>query len=69
LATKNTLILRHYEEDRPAMVETDASDYAMGAVLSQSFEDCKIHPVAFISKKFSPAEPSLATVYWYVPVQ
>jgi hypothetical protein len=32
-ATENTPILRHYEEDRPAMVETDASDYAMGAVL------------------------------------
>jgi hypothetical protein len=38
------------------MIETDASDYAMGAILSQQFEDGKIHPVAFISKKFSPAE-------------
>jgi hypothetical protein len=38
------------------MVETDASDYAMEAVLSQRFEDSKIHPVAFISKNFSPAE-------------
>ena len=55
-AQENTPILRHYEEDRPATVETDASDYAMGAVLSQRFEDGKIHPVAFISKKFSPAE-------------
>jgi hypothetical protein len=55
-ATENTPILRHYEEDRPAMVETNTSDYAMGAVLSQRFEDGKIHPVAFISKKFSPAE-------------
>jgi hypothetical protein len=55
-ATENTPILRHYEKDRPAMVETDASDYAMGAVLSQRFEDGKIHPVVFISNKFSPAE-------------
>jgi hypothetical protein len=55
-ATQNTPILRHYEEDRPAMVETDTSHYAMGAILSQHFEDGKIHPVAFISKKFSPAE-------------
>jgi hypothetical protein len=38
------------------MVETDTSDYAMGAVLSERFEDGKIHPVAFISTKFSPAE-------------
>jgi hypothetical protein len=38
------------------MVETNASDYAMGAVLSQRFEDRHIHPVAFISKKFLPAE-------------
>jgi transposase InsO family protein len=55
-ASENTPILRHYEEDRPAIIETDASDFAMGAVLSQKFEDGKIHPVAFISKKFSPAE-------------
>jgi hypothetical protein len=55
-ATENTSILRNYKEDRPAMVETNASDYAMGAVLSQRFEDGKIHPIAFISKKFSPAE-------------
>jgi hypothetical protein len=56
LAAENTPILRHYEEDRPAMVETDISDYAMGAVSSQRFEDSKIHPVAFISKKYSPAK-------------
>jgi len=38
------------------MVETDASDYAIGAVLSQRTEDNKIHPCAFLSRKFSPAE-------------
>jgi hypothetical protein len=55
-ATENNPIFRHYEEDRPATVETDASDFAMGAVLSQRFNDGKIHPVAFTSKKFSPVE-------------
>ena len=39
------------------MIETDVSDLAKGAVLSQ-YEDSdkKWHPVAFYSKKFSPAE-------------
>ena len=39
------------------MIETDASDLAKEAVLSQYEEgDKKWHPVAFYSKKFSPAE-------------
>ena len=39
------------------MIVTDASDLTKGAVLSQ-YEDSdkKCHPVAFYSKKFSPAE-------------
>ncbi|KAH8145247.1 uncharacterized protein LAJ45_10684 [Morchella importuna] len=32
-------ILRHYDEHREAIVETDASDWAEAAVLSQVFED------------------------------
>ena len=38
------------------MVQTDTSDFAIGAFLSQMFDDGKIHPVAFISKNNSPAE-------------
>jgi len=30
----NTPILRHFDQDRPAMIETDASDFPIGAVLS-----------------------------------
>ena len=50
-------ILTHYHPKKPLMIETDASDLAKGAVLSQ-YEDSdkKWHPVAFYSKKFSPAE-------------
>jgi hypothetical protein len=51
----NTPIMRHYEPDLPAIVETDSSDFALGAVLSQR-HDNRLHPVAFLSKKLSPAE-------------
>ena len=50
-------ILIHYDPNQESIVETDASDYALGAILSQrSSEDGKMHPVAFHSRKFSPAE-------------
>jgi len=34
-----TPIIQHFDQDRPAMIETDASDFALGAILSQQFED------------------------------
>jgi len=49
-------ILAHFQFDRRKMLETDASDYAKGSVLSQAEPDGKWHPLAFYSKKFSPAE-------------
>jgi len=49
-------ILPHFDDIRPTKLETDSSDFALGAVLSQLFEDKKWHPVAFYSRKFSPAE-------------
>jgi len=49
-------ILTHFDDTRPTKLETDASDFALGAVLSQLYEDEKWHPVAFHSRKFSPAE-------------
>ena len=53
----NTPIMRHYEGELPAIVETDSSDFALGAILSQRFpDDNKLHPIAFLSKKLSPAE-------------
>jgi len=51
-----TPILRHYDPDRPALLETDASDFAIAGILSQKFEDGKIHPVRFVSRKLTPAE-------------
>jgi len=51
-----TPILRHYDPDRPALLGTDASDFAIAGILSQKFEDGKIHPVRFVSRKLNPAE-------------
>jgi len=51
-----TPILNHYDPDRPALLETDASDCAIAGILSQKFEDGKIHPVRFVSRKLTSAE-------------
>jgi len=47
-------ILTHFDDTRPTKLEADASDFPLGAVLSQLCEDEKCHPVAFHSRKFSP---------------
>jgi len=38
------------------IIETDALDFAIGAILSQRDEGRCLHPVAFHSRKFQPAE-------------
>ena len=49
-------ILAHFDPDKETWVETDASDYVVAAVLSQPDQHGLLHPVAFLSKKMSPAE-------------
>lgn len=49
-------ILRHFDPEKDIVVETDASDFVSGGVLSQPDESGILHPVAFFSKKHSPAE-------------
>jgi hypothetical protein len=49
-------ILTHFNPYRKCIIETDASDFALGSALSQTTEDKKLHPNAFHSRKFSPAE-------------
>ena len=41
---------------KPFTVEIDASDFAIGAILSQSDNDGILHPVALYSRKFIPPE-------------
>ncbi|KAG9194056.1 hypothetical protein G6011_04091 [Alternaria panax] len=49
-------VLEMYDPKRGTRVETDASDYALGAVLSQQCPDKKWRPVFYHSRKFSGAE-------------
>ena len=50
-------VLAHPDTGRPFVVEVDASDSGIGAVLSQrAAEDEKPHPCAFFSRRLSPAE-------------
>lgn len=52
-------ILRHPDFSRPFMLATDASQYAVGAVLSQVFEGHE-HPVAYASRQLNNAEQKYA---------
>src|SRR6266850_4623935 len=50
-------ILAHFNPDNPIVVETDASDYAIAAIISQiSPDDGDIHPIVFYSHSMQPAE-------------
>ena len=47
----------HFDLNNPIVVETDASDYAITAILSQiSPEDDDIHPIALYLHRMQPAE-------------
>ena len=43
-------VLAHFDSDRKTVLETDASQYIMGGVLSQYGDDGSLCPVAFYSK-------------------
>lgn len=66
-------ILRYPDFEKPFIIETDASDFALGAVLSQKFEDSKEHPIAYASRtlndtecNWSATEKELAAIVWAV---
>jgi hypothetical protein len=54
-------ILVHWTPGDKLIVETDASDYALRAILSTFSDDAEVHPVAFHSRSFSPAEQNYDT--------
>jgi len=49
-------ILMHWIPDAQLVMETNASDYVLAAILSIMTKDNKIHPVAFHSQTFSAPE-------------
>jgi hypothetical protein len=52
-AFTTTPILTHWIPDCLLIVETDASDYALVAILSMITSDGELHPTAFHSRTFS----------------
>ncbi|KAH6570846.1 hypothetical protein BASA83_002898 [Batrachochytrium salamandrivorans] len=49
-------ILAHPDENKPFLLETDASDFAISGILSQKDGATGIRPVAFYSRQMVPAE-------------
>ena len=49
-------ILATFDPMRKIILETDASDFAIGACLGQLDEEGKLRPVAYYSRKLTPAE-------------
>ena len=55
-AFTSALILTHWIPDKPIIVETNTSDYALGAILSIQTDSGEVHPVAFHSHTFTAPE-------------
>lgn len=49
-------VLCHYDPSKPCRLEADASDYVTAGILSQLDDQGILHPIAFFSKKMTPAE-------------
>src|SRR5882724_4038611 len=50
-------ILAHFNPNNPIVIETDASDYPITAIISQiSPDDGDIHPITFYSCSIQPTE-------------
>jgi hypothetical protein len=50
------LCLIHLDPAKPFIVETNVSDFVLGAILSQFGINGLLHPVAFYSRKLTSAE-------------
>ena len=53
-------LLRHFDPEKPIRLETDASKWALGGILSQLF-DGRWHPIAFHSRQFKGPELNYGT--------
>ncbi len=55
-------VLTNPDYDRPFILQTDASERGIGAVLSQKMEEGVEHPIAYFSKKLLPRETRYSSV-------
>jgi hypothetical protein len=55
-AFTSALVLLHPDPTKPFPMEVDASDFAIGAILSQPDNKGILHPVAYNSRKFTTPE-------------
>lgn len=44
------------DTSQPFILETDASNFAVGGFILQEGDDGQLHPLAYYSKKMTPAE-------------
>jgi len=49
-------ILQHFDPEQPVTIETDASDYTIGAICSPPDEKGILYPVAYYSRKLKDPE-------------
>lgn len=54
-------VLTMYDPKKPLIVETDASQFAIGGVLSQRDKEGRLRPIAFFSKKLNDTERRYST--------
>ena len=54
-------VLMSWEPDEPLIVEMDASNYALGAILSIISDSSNIHPIAFCSCTFTSPKQNYNT--------
>lgn len=54
-------VLRHYDPSKPATLSTDASNFALSGILQQPDDSGVLHPVAYYSRKITPAESNYDT--------
>ena len=55
-------ILKVVDPTKPCVLQTDASEQGLGAVLSQTTKNGEEYPVAFASRKFLPREKNYSVI-------
>ncbi|ESK88323.1 hypothetical protein Moror_14826, partial [Moniliophthora roreri MCA 2997] len=55
-AFTQVLVLTHWEPNWLITIETDASNYAIAAILSITLSNSKLHPVTFLSRTLTGAK-------------